>query len=260
MATELAAVVLAGGPSDGLANRTGVDTKAHVRFGDRPLVAWVLGALAESTSVDAVVLVVPDSSAAPLPVDSLQGAVRVPSGDRMVDSLALGLGAASTFEPKRIMLVSADLPWLTGAGVDAFIAEAPAADLVYPVVTRQVMEESFPGQKRTYAHLHEGAFTGGNLMLLRPGIVPNLLPLADRVYRARKNPLALASLIGWDLILPLLARTLSIEAAEQRISALLGGSARAHVSRDSALAADIDRPEHLSYAPPHEGTVVGEHR
>lgn len=260
MATELAAVVLAGGTSDGLANRTGVDTKANVRFGDRPLVAWVLAALAESDTVDAVVLVAPDSDARPLPPDALQGAVRVPAGDRMVDSLALGLGAASTFEPKRIVLVSADLPWLTPAGVDAFLARAPEADLVYPVVSRDVMEASFSGQKRTYAHLREGAFTGGNLMLLRPGIVPNLLPLADRVYRARKNPLALASLIGWDLIIPLIARTLSIEAAEQRISALLGGSVRAHVSTDAALAADIDRPEHLSYAPPPAGTAVGEHR
>lgn len=260
MATELAAVVLAGGKADRLTTQSNAATKASVRFGGRPLIAYVLAALLASSRVERIVCVgttkLPDMN----PAGAVERLTHIGGGDRLVDSLALGLGAVACFEPSRVLVVSADLPWLTGASIDGFVAEAPPAALAYPVVARAAMEREFPAQQRTYAHLREGAFTGGNMILIDPDVVPKLLPLVDRAYRARKNPLALASLVGWDVALRLVFRRLAIPVAERRVSRLLGASARAVVTDDASIAADIDRLEHLSYTPPSEGVMAGDPR
>lgn len=258
MNTEIVAVVLAGGRDDPLARQAHVTSKGDVPFGGRRLVTWVFEALRNADAVGQVVCVgaVPPSMPAANPAGG--GGDHVPAGHRLVDSLALGLGAALARRPAQILVVTADLPYLTSVAVDRFVQDAPEADLVYPIVERTRMEEAYPRQPRTYATLQEGSFTGGNAILLRPAIVPGLLPLLDRAYRARKNPLRLAALVGWDVLVRLVARRLSIGAAEQRISRLLGGEARAWVGADPALAADIDRLDHLTYPPPPAGALAGD--
>jgi CTP:molybdopterin cytidylyltransferase MocA len=234
------AVLLAGGPaSDPIARRYGVPTKAHLPWQGGTLAQGVVSALRASGAVDRIVYVGnPPDGVGDLDAD-------LPAGDRLGDSLALGLGAAQTFHPGRLLLVTADLPWLTGGDIARFVATAPRAGLVYSVVRRAAVEERFPGQRRTYVRLAEGSFTGGNLLLLAPETVPTLLPFVERVARGRKNPLLLSTLFGPAVIWGLLRGSLRIAALEARVSALLGSEARALVSDDAALAADFDRLEDL---------------
>lgn len=259
MATRIVAVVLAGGAAGRLQLHGPTEPKALVPFAGVPLVSWVLRALQASEIAERIVVVGPEGvgrvAQAIVPPGRLSC---VMGGDRLADSVALGLGAASALGPDRVLLATADLPWLTGASVDAFVRSAPEADLVYTAVERAEMERSFPQQERTYARVSGRHLTGGNVMLLRPSVVPALLPIADRAYRARKNPFALAALLGWDLALRLLVRRLSVAAAERRVSRLLNASARVVLDADPALAADVDRPEHLAFRPPEEGPAVGE--
>jgi CTP:molybdopterin cytidylyltransferase MocA len=259
MATRIVAVVLAGGAAGRLARHEPEEPKALVPFGDVPLVAWVLRALQASRVVERLVVVGPDDvgrlARTIVPAERL-GCVM--GGERLADSLALGLGAASALDPERLLVVTADLPWLTGAQIDAFVRTAPDADLVYTAVERAAMERAFPRQERTYARVAGRDLTGGNVLLLRPAVVPALLPLVDRAYRARKSPFALAALLGWDLALRLLLRRLTIAAAERRVSRLLNATARVVLDVDPAIAADVDRPEHLAFRPPEEGPAVGE--
>lgn len=258
MATRNVAVVLAGGGDDPLARQAGVATKGEVPFADRTLARWVVDALAEAWSIDAIVSVGGPRRVFEGVETGVRELRRVPAGERLVDSCALGLGAALALAPERVMLLTADLPYLTGGAIDRFVREAPEADLVYPIVERERMEAAFPGQPRTYATLRDGAFTGGNAVLVRPRVVPGLLPLLHDAYRARKNPLRLASLVGWDVLLRLVARRLTIASAEARIGDLLGGEARVWRDADPALAADVDRPEHLSFPPPSAGALAGD--
>ena len=249
--------MLASGGADALAREAGVAAKALAPFGGRALVAWVLEALRASRVVERIVVVLPEGVEG-LDLPPASGVVPIVGGRRLVDSLALGLGAAGGLAAERLMVVTADLPWLTGAIVDDFITRAADADLVYAAVPADAMRRRFPAQRRTYARLRDGTFTGGNAVLLSPAVVPALLPLVERAYRSRKNPLALASLIGWDVTVQLLAHRLSIRTAERRIGSLLGAEARAMRDADPALAADIDRPEHLALRPPHRRNAAGD--
>lgn len=243
------AVVLAGGDaSDALAADAGVAAKALVPLGDRPLGAFVLQALRGSGVIDDIVYVGPTDVRLARLYDA-----QLPAGERLVDSLALGLGAAlSAGEHEHVLLVSADIPWITGEMVARFVEGAAAsstpdgrAALVYPIVTEASATAQFPHQRRTYARLKDGRFTGGNMLLLDRALAPALLPLVDRVFRARKNPFALASIVGLDVLLAFVLGHADVPRLEKRVSQLLGAPARALLSEDAALAADVDSPAHM---------------
>ena len=241
---DVVAVVLGGG-ADALAAHAGVASKALVPFQGKPLGLYVLEALRGSPYITHVVYVGEPSSLFAPHVDRV-----VTPGKGMADSLQGGLEAARAVSTPggRLLAVSADLPWLTAEAVDHVLSPGAAdtAALLYPIVPRAAAEAQFPGQKRTYARFKEGTFTGGNLIVLRPSMVPTLLPFVDRAYRARKNPLALAALIGPGILLKFVTGRLPLAVLERRISEILQGSVRAFITPHAALGADVDKPEHLS--------------
>ena len=235
------AVILAGGDaSDRLARHQAAPAKAHVTIGGRSLADLVVTALSEASSVNRIVFV------GSLPADtSRQPDAVVPSGKLFSDSVALGLGAALGLDPQApLLLCTCDLPWLTGAAVDRFVNQAHD-DLNYPIVSREVALKDFPGQERTWVKLKQGQVTGGNLALIQAKVVPDLLLLTDRFFRARKNPLALSSLVGFGTLIDLLLGRADLPSLEKRVSALLGHRARAVWAEDASLGADVDKPEQL---------------
>ena len=241
--TNVIAVVLGGGGAgDPLARSVGAASKALVPIGGAPMGAYVVSALRDSQVVSHIVYVGPtDDRIRPL-VDHEVGA-----GRRMVDSLALGLGAALTRadDDTRLLVVTGDIPWWSAAGVGAFVRDAPAVDLVYPVVEAASAVAAFPHQKRTFVRLRDGRFTGGNAVLLSVAAVPALLPVIDQAFAARKAPWRLASLVGIDVVWGLLSGRASLSQLEARISRLLGLDGRVMVCADAAIAADVDGPEQL---------------
>lgn len=242
----LIAVVLAGGDRDDrLARTVGAASKALVPLRDVPMGAYVAAALRHSGLPDRVIWVGEADAAIRRWID-----VELPGGRRMVDSLALGLGAAlartSEMEERvRILLVTADIPWWDAAGVRAFVQEAPNADLVYPIVREEVARARFPEQPRTFVRVRDGRFTGGNALLLKPRAIAPLLPVVDAAFHARKRPLTLAGIVGFGTLIGLLTGMVRVADVEARVEALLGISARAYDCPDAAIAADVDDPTHL---------------
>lgn len=241
---DVVAVVLAGGDrGDRLAEGSGVDAKALLPVGGQPMGAYVLRALRDCEAVRRVIYVGPTEGR----LDGLFD-VEMASGERLVDSLALGLGAALGHGARRILVLSADVPWIDGAMVGRFLAACAAgerADVYYPVVREEVSRARFPDHERTFVKVREGRFTGANLALLSPEGATALLPLIDRIFRARKNPLALAAIMGLDVLLSFVLGSASLDRLERRAASLLGRRGRVVISDDAELAADVDRPSHL---------------
>lgn len=237
------AVVLAGGGADDpLARGVGAAAKSLVPIDGAPMGAYVCSALRDSGVVDRIVYVGPsDGRVRPL-VDAV-----VPDGHRMVDSLALGIGAALAGAPDdaRVLVVTGDVPWWHAEGVARFVRAAPAVDLVYPVVTAETALATFPNQHRTFVRVADGRFTGGNAVLLSRSGALALLPAMGAAFDARKAPWRLARLIGLDVVWGLLTKTVRVATLEARVSRILGVEARVHVSDDAAIAADVDDAEQL---------------
>ncbi len=248
MSSSVGAVILAGKTvGDTLSH--GQQSKALLEIAGKPMVSYILGALHASQHIQHITYVgdISTKLGAPQP-DAV-----VPAGEQMASSMALGLGVALAKGYERILLLTADVPWLTTEAINRFIDNSPDADLVYPIVSKATAEAQFPGQKRTFVKVADGAFTGGNLFLLKPACVPRLLSVADKLYRSRKNPVGLAGILGFDVVIKLLLGRISIAELEARASRILGASARVFISQDASIAADVDKleqlPTELSFPP-----------
>ncbi len=237
---KVSAIVLGGG-SDDLSKQTGVASKALVPIQGKPMAYHVLRALKHSKSVSFISYVGQADASFASFADAL-----LPAGESMASSLALGSGAALAKHPKQPLLVlSADVPWLTPNAVDKLVQTTPDVDLIYPIVSKEVSERQFPGQKRTYVKMAEGKFTGGNVIVISVEMLPKLLGVLNQLHAARKNPLGLARLFGVDIIFKLLMGTLTILEVEARAKKILGADMKAWISDDASLGADVDKASHL---------------
>lgn len=251
-ATTTAVVLAASGAADPLVIAAGVESKALIPLHGKPLVSYLLEALRESPSVSSIVYVGPSS-----PELAGMHDVVVPGGERLIDSLLAGLAAAAEVGGERLLLCASDIPWVTGEMIERFLRQAPSdAALVYPVVTEAAASRDFPDQARTYVRVSGSRVTGGNMMLIDRAVLPKLLPLVEKVYMARKNPFALAAIVGWGTLFALLLGRATFQGLEARVARILGAKVSALVTDDAALAADIDKLEHVPHASSPYGPVV----
>ncbi|HTU70709.1 MAG TPA: NTP transferase domain-containing protein [Candidatus Baltobacteraceae bacterium] len=241
------AVVLAGGgPDEVAALQPGAINKAFVRIGGIALVERTLRALRASTLVGRIIVVAPQAVHADA---ALAGAdERRADGTKIQISLSNGL---ALLPPDEIVLVStSDLPILTPDCVDDFIEHAydVDADIGYGCVERTVHEALFPEVPHTWARLREGTYCGGGLIAIKPRALPALERFIERLGAARKNPLQLASLFGWDVMARFAFGRLSIASAERRASQLLGASVCAIVSPYPETGVNVDRASDVALA------------
>jgi molybdopterin-guanine dinucleotide biosynthesis protein A len=234
------AVVLAGGARDEVSAITaGAANKAFVPIAGRTLVERTLASLRDVPAIGRIVVVAPRTTHGE-PALALADERRV-DGKRIGESLLSGLAGAP---PDELVLVAAsDLPLLTRAALEEFIALAQSrdADLSYACLGQAAHLARFPGAPHTWARMREGRFCGGGVVALRPRILPNLERFLERLGAARKNPPALASIFGWDVLARYALGRLTIPAAESRASELLGGPVAAVVCTHAEIAFNVDR-------------------
>jgi molybdopterin-guanine dinucleotide biosynthesis protein A len=251
------AVVLAGGPSAPELAGGGLP-KAFAQVGAATMVEHVLAALRGVPRIRRIALVAPT----PLPTPAAGATVVVPERGGVLDNLSAGLAALSdaggSLAAAPILAAAADVPLLTSAAVAAFLdaAQPMSVDAAYAIVPRDDVERCAPGIRKTFVRLADGAFTGGSLVLLRPGAFERARPLIERAVRARKRPWELARLFGLGTIAGLATGRLRIAALERRAEAL-GICARAVVCRDAGVALDVDTPEMLAFVRTRTGHVEG---
>jgi hypothetical protein len=237
----LNAVVLGGGRDDPFAQAFGVPVKSLIPIQGAPMAAYVLRALRDSGRVGRIVYVGPTSPA-------LEGLFDLNVQDRgtMLENLELGLAALPASE--RVLVATADVPLLTAESVRDLLMRDPGAGLVYPIIPMTISEARFPGGKRTAARAREGRFTGGNLFLLEPRLVTQFMPRLKQAIRHRKNPLALAWLIGLPVLVKFLLGSLTLRELEERVSRILGVDARLLITDHAEIGFDVDKSDDLEVA------------
>ena len=241
------AVVLAGGPYDELAAKTpGAPNKAFVAIGGIALVERTMRALRSSTSIGKIIAVAP-SHFHGHPALALADECR-PDGKRIRDSLRSGLDGLPYDHD--VLISTSDLPVLTAKSVDDFVLRAAErdADLTYGCLEKSVHMAKYPQVPHTWAHLREGTYCGTGFITMRPRIFPSLERFIERLGHARKNPLALARLFGFRVLLRYATRRLSIANAEDRASYVIGARVRAVISPYAEIGVNVDRVSDIALA------------
>jgi molybdopterin-guanine dinucleotide biosynthesis protein A len=241
------AVVLAGGPPDAVAaQEPGAANKAFVKIAGTTLVERTLRAIRDVPRINRIIVVAP-TSAHDHPALAIADERR-PDGPRMIESLTSGL---TGFDPSESILVAAsDLPMLTREAIDEAIDAIIErnADIAYSCLERRYHDAKFPTVPHTWARLREGQFCGGGITAIKPRALPQLAELLDALGKARKAPLRLASILGWDIVPAFIFGRLSIEEAEKRASKLLGAPAAAIQCTHPEIAVNVDRISDIALA------------
>jgi GTP:adenosylcobinamide-phosphate guanylyltransferase len=233
------AIVLAGGANTGpLREVADVAFEAEIPLAGKAMAVWVVEAVRQSEWVEGIRVMGPPALA-----PALEGLAELREpGTTFAGTILRSLEGLESRE--RLLFATADIPLVTGPMIDRFISAAveAGADLAAPVVLRQVCERAYPGVRRTYVRLREGAVTMGNLFLARPQVMPRVIEGVQRLYDARKNPLRLAALLGPGMIFRLLTRSASLAELEAYFSRRLGGARGvAVVSPDPEIGIDVDK-------------------
>jgi molybdopterin-guanine dinucleotide biosynthesis protein A len=237
------AIILAGGGVEpGL--DSGLANKAFIPLAGRPLVAHVVGALQATPGLGRIAAVGPHhalSEAVPPEV------VLVGDAGGIMDNVVRAI--AQLDATGRTLVVASDIPLLTPQAIEGFLAacEAAPADFHYAIVPQDVLTAAYPGARKTFVRVADGTFAGGSVMQFNPAVVDRVRTFIDKLLAARKKPWLMAQVFGWSIVMKFASGRLSIKEMEDKVTELLGITARAIISPHPELALDVDvgKPENL---------------
>lgn len=238
------AMVLGGG--DGAVLDPGVPFKGAFEIAGRPMIDWVVAALRGAETVEEISVVVPTGEGLGAWAGNVDKLV-VSDADFIGNALA-GLSALNSGRP--IFGATGDLPALDPAAVDDFVRQslASGAELTYPLVRKEDMLEQFPGSERTFVKVDGGQVTGGNVMLLAPGVVERNREIAQRLFETRKSVLQMARVIGFPFVWKLLMGRLRAVDVEAKMQELVHASCSAIYTSYASIGADVDKPIDVAIA------------
>ncbi len=238
-------IILAGGKLKKLSalyKETGIEKKALLPMGGKPMIRWVADALMGSKHVDGLAIVglkPGDFNTADYPVHYLE------NKGAMLDNALAGLQLIEKIAPneEQCLLSSSDIPLITTEMVDEFVETCidVDADIHYPLIERKIMESRFPESKRTFTRMRDGAFSGGDLFFIGRRSTKTNLELIRGLTTRRKNFLSQARLLGFVFIFRFLLGLMDITEGAKRVNEALGINGRVINYPRAEIGMDVDK-------------------
>ncbi|MBQ9358986.1 MAG: nucleotidyltransferase family protein [Abditibacteriota bacterium] len=240
---KIDAVVLAGAPAGDFEDDVPLSSRAMVTMNGRTMLDHVLEPVYKNENISR-------TCAVGSVVSDFADVILEPE-DTLIDNIKKALAEFVTAD--YVLLCTSDIPLIDTDCITDFLDQAldEQADAVYPVCRKEVCEELYPDLQRTYVRIAEGEFTGGNVMLIRTEYFSRLIPVIDKLYRYRKQPVKLARIMGLEIILRLIlsrlhAGFLDLRTIEKKASELLGGGViKAVITPRPEICEDLDKKEEL---------------
>ncbi len=236
----LDAIVIAGSDNSGpLRDCSNESYEAMIRIGTKPMVRYVIDALKESGTVRRIVVAGPKQLEAVL-TDDCVSVVQTKYG--IIENALKAMEHVDTSAP--VLIATCDIPLLTPQAVANFVEFSlkHKADFFYPIVSMDEVFHRFPDIKRTSAKLREGRFTGGNLFIVNPEIVPQSAEKAREFVDCRKSPVKLCRILGFKFVVKFILNMLTIPELENKVSEVLGISVKAIITNYPEIGIDVDKP------------------
>jgi hypothetical protein len=235
------AIIVAGAAAPEALQREGIEFIPLLKIGGRTIFERTALALHDGGGCSRVHII----TRAELPLPDYPWINRLPYSGKPISDMLDQLD--SICQSEFVLLSAGDIPLLSAESVATLqrVATERNADVVYPVVARADMEAAFPGSKRTYRRMDSVTVTGGNVFRIRRSWLSGNRDWLQELFARRKNPLALAGLLGVDFLLRVLTGTASLSYAETRLGQAIRASVHAPVIPCPDLAADLDKLEDL---------------
>lgn len=247
--SRLNCVVLAGGrpsPEDSLYPYTQGQPKALLRLNGSTMLETIVRTLQGSKYIaDVVVVGIKDPPNATFEKD----VTFLPDKEGIVKNGLSGMAWLAQNRPEQspILFCSVDIPTLTAEIVDEFIETCQPfnSGIYYSMVTREAIENRFPGAKRTYFHLKGLELAGGDLIIANVLSADDLIGVLKRLEDGRKSPWKIALMVGPLKFVKFLLRQLSLDEVESVATKILGIKASVIIFPHAEIAMDVDKAHHL---------------
>lgn len=248
--SELDVIIPAGGKIDGQFSRiVGTDRKPLITLQGETVIERTIKALRDSKLVRRIVVVGPNEVLAHSGVADSDG--RVPEGTTGPQNIYKGLDwlMSSNFPPERVMIVTADLPFVTGETFRAFEKLCPPeGDFCVPLVSEESFHEGFPRAPATFVTLQDGTWTTGCAYIARTQALIRINEHVDRIFQRRKSKIGMARLLGFGFVWSMFAKKLKVSDVELKVQELLNCRGMAVPGSPAELAFDIDYVDDYYFA------------
>lgn len=242
------AIITAGGTLNAdspLFLETGIAKKALIPIAGKPMIQWVIDAIAGSRQIDGLIVVGLKEGE----VDPGGKPIRyVEDHGSIVDNVLAGAAVAQEIDPNthKILLSSSDIPLITSEIIDEFIdiCLQKKGEVYYTVVEKKTMEARFPDSQRTFTAVKGGCYSGGDLMMIDTRAVNANIELIRGATGHRKNFLAQARLLGFTFIFRFIFRLMDLEEGERRARKAFNVNGYILDYHRAEIAMDVDKLHH----------------
>ncbi len=147
-----------------------------------------------------------------------------------------------------LLYATSDLPYVSAAAIEAFIAQVPAGVLALPLADAEHYARRFPGAPPFGITLAAERVVNGGVFVVPPGSAERIAGVAARFFDARKRPWQMAGLVSPWVLLRFLLRRVSVGDLETLASRTLSVPALAIRRCAPELAFDCDTAAEYEYA------------
>jgi GTP:adenosylcobinamide-phosphate guanylyltransferase len=237
------ALVVAGAKNTGaLKDYSNKKYESLIEIAGKPMVQHVIEAVENVNEINDIVIVGPEKIN-----QKTNSKYRIiKPEDVLINNIKKGIDALN--HDHHILIITSDIPLITTKIIEDFINKCKLEkrhDLFYPVISKEINLEKYPEVERTYVHLKEGIFTGGNMVLVSPEIIQGPLDWYDKILNLRKKPFKMSQMLGFKFIVKFIFRQLSIKEVEKRISNIIGHKCKALIVEYPEIGFDVDKPSDL---------------
>lgn len=245
MTTPLCAVLLAGGRLMRTDGQYG-GIKANLTFGGMTLLGRAMATARNCPAVGAVGVVGPPDVR---PEVEQAGNEWLSAASTGTENLALGLQWAQRNGSRQVLVLTTDLPFVAPEHLTAFLERMPADAQAYGgALTKEAYEARFPGTNNTYTRLADGQWAPACAYVADVAALLAALPIIERIFEGRKNPLKIVSVLGFGVLLKMLGRRLTTADILGRVGQITGLRCAMDPNAPPELAADVDTERDLEFA------------
>ena len=238
------AVILAAGrgPNDPMAEAFGIAHKCALPIAGKPMLAWVIEALAGADLQTPFVVSIDDRSAAIVAAGSNAAKIRIlPSGTSAPASAIAGILDLGTYP---VLITTGDHPLLTPPMIRHFLdaAEANGTDVLAGLATKETIAANYPETRRTYFNLGGTRVSGCNLFAVMNARGLRMLEAWQELEKNRKKPWKLVAAFGVAPLFHFMAGSLTPDRAFSLMSKKLGIKVAPVFMPFAEAAIDVDKP------------------
>jgi GTP:adenosylcobinamide-phosphate guanylyltransferase len=251
-ATDQFDIILpAGGRIDGeFAAEAGASIKALIQVNGASVLEHTLRAARECPRVARIVVIGPAELKPAISAQYAAGYIE--EGETGPENVFRGLEwlreANGGGHAARAVIMTTDLPFITGEHIGAFVAACPAeADVCVPVYERAEIEARFPDWGAEFVPMADGHWATGCGFLVNPATVLANRPRIEAIFSARKSQIGMGRLLGLGFVVKFLMHRLTIGSIVKRCEELLNCRAAAVHGAAPELCFDLDELKDLRY-------------